>query len=77
MFTQVHSLSLWNFYWNVWLWIHIAAKPRSKVMDYVDKVMEVTEKSVKGKKGISMTKLLGLTFRDDFWSEFLLLNPLI
>jgi len=35
-------------------------------VDYVDKIMEVTEKSVKGKKGISVTKLLELTFRGDF-----------
>lgn len=44
-------------------------------MDYVDKIMKVREKCVKGKKGISMRKSLGLTFRDDFWSEFLLLVP--
>lgn len=36
--------------------------------------MEAAEKSVKSQKEIGMKKLLGLTFSEDFWSEFLLLD---
>lgn len=44
-------------------------------MDYVGKIMKAAEKSERDQKEISMRKLLGLNFSEDFLSEFLLLKP--